>query len=90
MAPDGRTLIEGSVLYGLGQTLWRWIAHSRTAALLGDTRVLFAGAVVVVAFSILQILFSDLDVTIKFASFLVFAVVLVVLVWPYTKPLTKP
>ena len=88
MAPNGRAMLEGSAVYRGCRTLWRWGEHSTVVQLLNDERVLFAGAFVFVAFSILRILISGLHVAVKFMSFLVFAVALVVLVWPYTKPLS--
>lgn len=90
MPPSGQAILEGSVLYRACRTLWRWGEHSIVVRLLNDEHVLFAGAFLFVAFSILRILISGLHVAIKFMSFLVFAVVLVVLVWPYTKPLSNP
>lgn len=90
MESDGRTIFENSVVYRVLHTMWRWGSNSRMSQLLNDNRVLLAGVVVIVLFSILRILFSGLHVAIKFASFAVFAVVLFALVWPYTEPLSNP
>lgn len=67
----------------------RWSSDNRFVQLLNDRRVLIAGVVLFVLFSIVRILLSGLHTTIKFLSFALLAVVLIVLVWPYTEPLTN-
>ena len=77
----------GTTLIIIFSTIWAWI--SSFFQLLFDQRVLIAGAVVIVLFSVVRILLSSLHVTVKFLSFALLAVVLIVLVWPYTQPLTN-
>jgi len=87
MAPDVKTVVENSRIYQAVATMWRAGEGSLAVRLLNDQRVLLAGVVLFVLISLLRILVSGLHVTVKFLSFALLAVVLLVLVWPYTKPL---
>lgn len=83
----GKTIISTSVLYRTLTNTRGYIQHSRVVQKVNNPHVLSLGAVAVVLISLLRILTSGLHVTVKFLSFALLAVLLLVLVWPYTKPL---
>ena len=83
-----RAIVVNSRIYAGLKAVWRWGSVSQLAALLNDQRVLLAGAILFVVVSLVRILLSGLHVTVRFLSFALLAVVLLVLVWPYTEPLT--
>lgn len=82
--------IRSSVCYRTLRGLTEVGQNSLAFRLLNSERALLTGAVVVVAISMVRILLSGLHVAIRFMSFVLFAVLLAVLVWPYTKPLSNP
>ena len=57
-------------------------------AVFNNQRVLLAGVILLVLLSLIRILSSGLHVTVRFLSLALLAVVLLMLTWPYTKPLT--
>ncbi|MFP8953859.1 hypothetical protein ACLI4Z_12965 [Natrialbaceae archaeon A-arb3/5] len=87
-ASAARSSVTNSRLYGWLATAWQWGSSSTIARLLNDQRVLFGGVVAFVLVSLVRILLSGLHVTVRFLSFALLAVVLLVLVWPYTEPLS--
>ena len=88
MVSDAKTVLENSLLYRSFLWLRRAGKHSLIGRLIGNPKVLFAGTVIFVLGSLVRLLLSGLHVTVKFLSFILLAVILLVLVWPYTEPLT--
>lgn len=89
MPSKHRAILENSALYRSFRYLSAASDNSRVVRFLTNKWVLLGGAVAFVLVSVLRILLSGLHVGIKFMSFVAFAAVVVVLVWPYTEPLTN-
>lgn len=89
MAPDAKTILQNSVFYRMLTRIQTAGEESLLLGFLTHPKVLLGGAILVLTASIVRILLSGLHVTVKFLSFALLAIVLLVLVWPYTKPLTS-
>lgn len=76
------------MLYRVISQLLHWTKHSTIARLLGNERVLVAILGVGLLGSIFRVLSSSMQAPVKFLSFALLFVVLVVLTWNYTEPLT--
>lgn len=81
-------VLENSLFYQLLVRFRRAAEHSLVARLFGNSKVLVAGVCMLLLVSLVRLLLSGLHVTVKFLSFALLVVVLLALVWPYTKPLT--
>lgn len=82
-----KNALAGSTVVSLGQKIGTAMGNSRMNAILNDPRVIVGLLVTVLLISLVRIFLADIHTSVKFLSFLLLTVVLLVLVWPFTKPL---
>jgi hypothetical protein len=81
-----RTVVHESSIYNIGTTLFRWFEASRTWALLSTPvviRVILAGFV---TFSIVSVMYSNMNEAIKFLSFALLFIFMTFLILGFTEP----
>lgn len=83
---DLREAVRGSALYRAVATLRRWAQHSVVVSLATDERVQQAVIGTVLLVSVVSVLRSSMDASVKFLSFVALFAVTAALVWSVADP----
>lgn len=86
---DLREAVRGSVPYRVVATLRRWARHSVAVSLATDERVQQAVIVAVLLVSVVSVLRSNMNASVKFLSFVALFAVTAALVWSVADPLGR-
>lgn len=86
---DVVALIKQSKTYQIWSRIRQWVKQSTVGSLLTDERVLSVAIGLFLLLSVVRVLSSSMDEPVKFLSFIVLFVVLVVVTWNVTDPRAK-